>query len=64
VAGVHNVVAEIKEIAAGYRDQGKRYFLQIEAVLVDDKQRFGTPAKNLRENRGRDIDLVILISAP
>ena len=34
VAGVHNVVAEIKEIAAGYRDQGKRYFLQIEAVSL------------------------------
>jgi hypothetical protein len=34
VAGVHNVVAEIKELAAGYRDQGKRYFLQIEAVSL------------------------------
>jgi hypothetical protein len=28
------VVAEIKELAAGYRDQGKRYFLQIEAVSL------------------------------
>ena len=34
VAGVHDVVAEIKELAAGYRDQGKRYFLQIEAVSL------------------------------
>jgi hypothetical protein len=34
VAGVHGVVAEIKEFAAGYRDQGKRYFLQIEAVSL------------------------------
>jgi hypothetical protein len=30
VAGVHSVVNEIKELAANYRDQGKRYFLQIE----------------------------------
>jgi len=30
VAGVHSVVREIKELAANYRDQGKRYFLQIE----------------------------------
>jgi hypothetical protein len=28
------MVAEIKEFAAGYRDQGKRYFLQIEAVSL------------------------------
>jgi hypothetical protein len=28
------VVAEIKEIAAGYRDQGTRHFLQIEAVCL------------------------------
>ena len=34
VAGVHGVAAEIKEFAAGYRDQGKRYFLQIEAVSL------------------------------
>jgi hypothetical protein len=30
VAGVHATVAEIKELAANYRDEGKRYFLQIE----------------------------------
>src|SRR2546422_7162112 len=30
VASVHSVVREIKELAANYRDQGKRYFLQIE----------------------------------
>jgi len=30
VAGVHAMVAEIKELAARYRDEGKRYFLQIE----------------------------------
>ena len=30
VAGVYSVVNEIKELAANYRDQGKRYFLQIE----------------------------------
>ncbi|WGS17587.1 MULTISPECIES: hypothetical protein [unclassified Bradyrhizobium] len=34
VAGVHDVIAEIKEFAAGYRDQGKRFFLQIEAVSL------------------------------
>ena len=30
VAGVHSMVAEIKELASKYRDEGKRYFLQIE----------------------------------
>jgi hypothetical protein len=30
VAGVHSVVNEIKELAANYREEGKRYFLQIE----------------------------------
>ena len=30
VAGVHNMVGEIKELAANYREEGKRYFLQIE----------------------------------
>jgi len=30
VAGVHCVVNEIKELAANYREEGKRYFLQIE----------------------------------
>src|SRR5215211_4663134 len=30
VAGVHSMVNEIKELAASYRDEGKRYFLQIE----------------------------------
>jgi hypothetical protein len=30
VAGVHAMVGEIKELAASYRDEGKRYFLQIE----------------------------------
>ena len=30
VAGVHSMVNEIKELAANYRDEGKRYFLQIE----------------------------------
>jgi len=30
VAGVHAMVAEIKELASKYRDEGKRYFLQIE----------------------------------
>ena len=30
VAGVHATVADIKELAANYRDEGKRYFLQIE----------------------------------
>ena len=30
VAGVHAMVADIKELAANYRDEGKRYFLQIE----------------------------------
>ena len=30
VAGVHAMVAEIKELAGKYRDEGKRYFLQIE----------------------------------
>ena len=34
VAGVHDMIAEIKEFAAGYRDQGKRFFLQIEAVSL------------------------------
>ncbi|MGY3698158.1 hypothetical protein ACVIGA_008238 [Bradyrhizobium sp. USDA 3240] len=34
VAGVHEMIAEIKEFAAGYRDQGKRFFLQIEAVSL------------------------------
>jgi|tagenome__1003787_1003787.scaffolds.fasta_scaffold20719425_1 hypothetical protein len=34
VAGVHGVAADIKQLAAGYRDQGKRYFLQIEAVSL------------------------------
>jgi len=34
VAGVHEMIAEIKEFAAGYRDQGKRFFLQIEAVAL------------------------------
>lgn len=34
VADVHSVVGEIKEFAARYRDQGKRYFLQIEAVSL------------------------------
>ena len=27
---MHSMVAEIKELAAKYRDEGKRYFLQIE----------------------------------
>jgi hypothetical protein len=30
VAGVHAMVGEIKELAAKYREEGKRYFLQIE----------------------------------
>src|SRR2546429_402300 len=30
VAGVHSMVGEIKELAANYREEGKRYFLQIE----------------------------------
>jgi hypothetical protein len=30
VAGVHTMAKEIKELAASYRDEGKRYFLQIE----------------------------------
>ena len=30
VAGVHSVVNEIRELAANYREEGKRYFLQIE----------------------------------
>jgi hypothetical protein len=30
VAGVHSMVKEIKELAASYREEGKRYFLQIE----------------------------------
>jgi hypothetical protein len=30
VAGVHSMVNEIKELAASYREEGKRYFLQIE----------------------------------
>jgi hypothetical protein len=30
VAGVHGMVDEIKELAANYREEGKRYFLQIE----------------------------------
>ena len=30
VAGVHTMVNEIKELAANYREEGKRYFLQIE----------------------------------
>jgi hypothetical protein len=30
VAGVHSVVNGIKELAANYREEGKRYFLQIE----------------------------------
>jgi proteasome assembly chaperone (PAC2) family protein len=30
VSGVHATVAEIKELAANYRDEGKRYFLKIE----------------------------------
>lgn len=30
VAGVHGMVGEIKELAANYREEGKRYFLQIE----------------------------------
>jgi hypothetical protein len=30
VAGVHAMVGEIKELAANYREEGKRYFLQIE----------------------------------
>ena len=30
VAGVHAMVNEIKELAANYREEGKRYFLQIE----------------------------------
>jgi hypothetical protein len=30
VSGAHATVAEIRELAANYRDQGKRYFLQIE----------------------------------
>jgi hypothetical protein len=34
VAGVHEMIAEIKEFAAGYRDQAKRFFLQIEAVSL------------------------------
>lgn len=34
VAGVHEMIAEIKEFAAGYRDQGKRFFLQIETVSL------------------------------
>jgi hypothetical protein len=30
VAGVHTMVNEITELAANYREEGKRYFLQIE----------------------------------
>jgi hypothetical protein len=30
VAGVHATASEIKELAASYREEGKRYFLQIE----------------------------------
>jgi hypothetical protein len=30
VAGVYSMVSEIKELAANYREEGKRYFLQIE----------------------------------
>ena len=30
VAGVHSMVNEIQKLAANYREEGKRYFLQIE----------------------------------
>src|SRR5689334_10636975 len=30
VSGVHSMVNQIKELAANYREEGKRYFLQIE----------------------------------
>jgi hypothetical protein len=30
VAGVHSMVNDIKELAASYREEGKRYFMQIE----------------------------------
>ena len=30
VAGVHTMVNEIRELATNYREEGKRYFLQIE----------------------------------
>ena len=30
VAGVHSMVNKIKELAANYREEGKRYFMQIE----------------------------------
>ncbi|WP_456629541.1 hypothetical protein [Bradyrhizobium sp. URHC0002] len=30
VAGVHATATEIRELAANYREEGKRYFLQIE----------------------------------
>ena len=30
VAGVYSMISEIKELAANFREEGKRYFLQIE----------------------------------
>jgi hypothetical protein len=34
VSGVHAMIAEIKEIASRFRDEGKHYFLQIEACSL------------------------------
>jgi hypothetical protein len=34
VSGVHAMIAEIKEIACRFRDEGKHYFLQIEACSL------------------------------
>ena len=36
VAGVHAMVADIKELAANYRDEGKRYLLADRGMLADD----------------------------
>ena len=48
VAGVHSMVNEIKELAANYREEGKRYFLQIEeGSLITSEVRL--PAKASRK---------------
>ena len=57
VAGVHSMVGEIKELAANYREEGKRYFLQIEdCSLMTSEVRTVCEALKKKISAGRHLE--------
>lgn len=56
VAGVHAMVDEIRELAANYREEGKRYFLQIEdCSLMTSEVRSVCETLKKKIAAGRDL---------